>query len=303
MDVRDDEGCLCVVVWMCGVCGVGNTYKFSFMMSCMVYEVSGAMMVSRNKHPLHESLTSLGYSHIDDLVLWVDESKVSMSDIEIAVENAGLERITTLKPQVNYGSGNHHDNITATFHEMIKTAKHPVVAISDDDFFTQDVRLYAPFIYHNKNIAVFYGDVLARYSDGTEKLRESKPITHPHQGNMMRGSCQIYNRDAFTEASKYIDINTPDSFDEKPIWFGYFLDWQPAYWLKRLEYDLLYTNKVFCIQNVNPDPPNKRTDLYGKWKELCEYYDAIICNDVFDSVDYNNDWRNLTRDFFNTTFC
>ena len=265
--------------WLGFGLGVGNTYISIVTSVTMEYPISGAMMVSRGNELFVESLKAMVAAHPDEITLWVDRTRVKKSDIKKIVKGMDINIPITVETQVKYtkDKARHHDNITATFHHMIKNAEHKVVIISDDDDFIRfDARLYAPIIYHNPYVGVIYGDARAEYSDGRTRIRRSEKITNPHMGNMMRGSCQVYNRDAFIEASKHIDINNKHLFKgELPEWFGYFLDWHPPYWLCRLGYTLMYTDKIFCIQNVNVEPTEDRKNLYGRWGEVCGVYDTL----------------------------
>ena len=268
--------------WLGFGLGVGNTYISIVTSVTMEYPISGAMMVSRDNDRFRESLQAMIDAHPTEIALWVDTTRVKRKDIIAITKEFDTDIPIHVRLQVKYKSDHkiHHDSITKTFHHMIRNAKHKVVLISDDDDSIMfDARMYAPIIYHNPWIGVIYGDVEAHYSEPEPliKLRKSRPIITPRDGKFMRGSCQVYNRDAFIEASKHIDINNKHLFQggKRPVWFGYFLDWQPAYWLCRLGYHMMYTDKIFCTQTVNPNQPDARKDLWGKWGEVCDFYDSL----------------------------
>jgi glycosyltransferase involved in cell wall biosynthesis len=246
--------------------------------SCASNRYSAAMLVSRINDQMRCAISSVLKHNPSEFNAFIDETKIDIEDARTVIldvaRTSSYEGDINVRKQVDTNAPNHHDDVTRSVHKAIISASYPrVLWLDDDDELLIDPRLYIPLL--SRDVGMIYGDVRKIWSDGRTRVDKSKPILSPFDARYVQGSAVLYNRDAVRRIYRNIDVHRDDMDEEKPVWYGYFWDFQIGYWLKRSGCRMIYVPETWSVQNVNPNPgvDPYRLKAYKKWPEVVAWYD------------------------------
>jgi len=197
--------------------------------------------------------------YFDPVVL--GDTSMAKKIVEDLHRRLSPETRLVLKDQAVTSCEDHHDDVVRAVHTAIlESSLMKALWLDDDDLMLRNPSELLPLM--SSDVGMVYGDVEQRFPNGSVMYQRGAR-------EAMRGSVILYNRDALAKVYRNIDVWRPRQRDS-PRDYGYFWDYKIAYWLRRYGYELRHHSQLLSVQNVNPNPGEKRRSLYQDWPLIVE---------------------------------
>lgn len=232
---------------------------------------SAFTLVSRSNELMEKAVRSVAAQNPDEYILYCDPKSITSNDldkIKALAEEIGAE-VRLMKCQFK----DHYADCCLQVWEAIKNAKYPwVLDLDDDDEFIGSIDSYlrraSPLIgalYGNKIQVAPEGEVFTDTGTSHRWLK-AWDIHEPFAKIMigMRGSAIMYNRQAFRQVHKNLDIYRGYTTED----FGYWWEYKVAYWMLRAGFTLKAVGGVTMLQNVNTQREGIIVQLGGRWDDV-----------------------------------
>ena len=221
------------------------------------------MLLSRTNELMLRAVESVERQKPDEFSVYVDqklyrENPVTPNGRRVlqVLKHAGAK----IKAQWFDGNPYPVDVVRNVHRSILESTYKWVRTNDDDDELLSDSRGILEK-YAESGVGFIHGDVLA-FAREKSVLRRSRQITKAGEANLLYGSGNFLNRDAFRRIHR-------DGLEPIPD-HELFWDFKIVYWLIRAGYGGVYVPKIFSIQNVDLARMKSYSDA-GRWIDIARW--------------------------------